>query len=238
MTGYSDYQPHGETLSFANDRLDDSVGLFSRALQVRRSLADVVRPCGDNLWLTCVIDDTWINVSDPEPSEPHWQVVERGSEVNHVPPAPEHTVRTVPELSENALLDVFGEALGTVTCPSDFFVTFEQLTPTAMMTRVVDESGIGPDGTVPVRIYEREVRCSTTRLDGVLWIDPPAAGSPFLPPVTFTVRFDGVLMTTISVHWSRWLDKGTGEHRALQSALDSLKGLGWRARGSSYRFAL
>ncbi len=67
----------------------------------------------------------------------------------------------------------------------------------------------------------------------------PAAGRlPHLPPVTFDISSEGILALTVSVNWSRWLDKDTAEHGLVQSALDSLLADDWHPRSSARSFRL
>jgi hypothetical protein len=103
---------------------------------------------------------------------------------------------------------------------------------------VADDHLIGADGTFSAVFYDQEVTFSTRKVDGMTWLDEPAEGVPFQSPVTYSVRFDGSPGAMVVVHWSRWLEKGTGEHEELQAAITSLIEAGWRPETTSYHFEL
>jgi hypothetical protein len=240
--GYSSYRPQGDTLSFTlsfNDYTSDS--LFSHALQVRQCLSEVVRPCGFNLWLRCVIEDAWITVREPKPSQPYWQIREQDSPapvIHHTPAGLPFVTRVLPRLTDDGLTEVFHEAVDTSSCGDGFLATFGQLAPTAILARVVDQNLVGPHGSLSIQVDDEALTLTTSNFDGGFWLAVPPGGPIYLPPVDFTVAFDSILTTNISVNWSRWLDRGTGEHRALETALRSMMKLGWQLDNQSYSFDL
>jgi hypothetical protein len=240
VAAYSTYRPHGETLNFMLDFEDPNPErLFSHAVNVCHCLAGVVRPSGFNLWLTCAIEETSVPVGEPEPSQPYWQVREQDSPtaVRHeIPAGLPFEVRTVPDLSDDALLGVFREAVSTATCDAGFVVTFEGLTPTVTLTHIADHEQIGADGLAPIVVYDQLFAQPTVAMNNSTWLDAPPNGAPYLPPITFTIGFDSILTASLSVHWSRWLDQGTGEHQALAGALTSMIKSGWRLHGESVVF--
>jgi hypothetical protein len=242
VASYSSYQPHGETLTLALDSDDVSPeSLFAHALTVHHCLARLMHPRGFAIWLTCAIDGTSITVTETEPSQPYWHVREQNypTTVTHeIPTGLNFTVRVVQDLSDDALKEVFREATHTTTCDDDLVTTFEQLVPTGVLTRIFDKDEVRSDGTVAVTIYDQELTHSTISVNDTVWLDTPPPGSTYLPPITYTVNLDGYLFANISVHWSRWLDRGTEEHRSLTAALRSMIKLGWQLRGESHVFDL
>ena len=244
VIGYTEYRPHGENLTFTRDFPADvasSEVLFADAVRVHDHLAGVVRPSGHDLWFTCAIDDTYINVADPEPSEQYWEVLQQYAQAPTVypPVGPPPTTKRFPALTGEALATTYRDALNTVRCPSGFFVMFEKIAPLGIRTRVVDPNDSALGDVFPVTLWEDSLSLTTSvEADGTKWLAPLPEKSPFLPPVTFTVQFEGILVLTLSVNWSRWTDKGTGEHGLVQAALDSLLADGWQPRSGAKHFTL
>lgn len=244
MSEFTGYEPQGESLTFTRPfpaEVDSSEVFFKDALRVRDHLAGVVRPSGFDLWFTCAIDGTFINVNDPEPSEPYWEVLRQDVPASTVfPPAgPPSTTRRLPELTDEALLATYRQALNVVTCPPGFFVMFERIAPTGLATRVVDAEGIAGRESISVKLWDDTLELATTAADdATTWLASPPETSPYLPPVTFSIQFEGILALTLSVNWSRWLEKGTGEHESVQSALESLLADQWRPQSKARHFTL
>ncbi|MFE3818796.1 hypothetical protein, partial [Nocardia tengchongensis] len=214
--------------SFPAD-IESSELLFADALRVRDHLANVVRPTGFDLWFTCAIDDTYINVDDPQPSDQYWEVLQTDTAV---PPGdgPHPAVVTrFPVLTDAALTGTYRQALNTITCPPGYFVMFESIAPLGTATRFLrtDESP-NPD-ILQVTLWDDTLNLPvTTEADGTTWLGSLPDAAPYLPPVTFRIWFDSILVLTLDVNWGRWLEAGSAEHALLQAALDALLADDWQ----------
>ncbi|XVV01534.1 hypothetical protein ACQPW3_29625 [Actinosynnema sp. CA-248983] len=244
MSEFTNYEPQGESLTFTRPFTSDpesSEVFFTDALRVRDHLAGVVRPSGIDLWFACAIDGTFISVDDPEPSEPYWELLRQDTPASTIypPSGPPATTRRLPELSDEALLTTYRQALNVVTCPPGFFVMFERIAPTGLVTRVVDTGEIAGRDAIPVKLWDDTLElATTTEGDGTTWLASPSETSPYLPPVTFNIHFESILALTLSVNWTRWLEKGTGEHELVQSALNALLADEWRPESRARHFTL
>ena len=244
MIGYTEYRPHGENLTFTRNFAADTESsevLFVDAIRVRDHLAGVVRPSGYDLWFTCAIDGTYINVDDPEPSERYWEILRQDvrASTDYPPSGPPTTTKRFPALTAEALTTTYRQALNTVTCPSGFFVMFKEIIPLGIATRVADTNESAEGDVFPVTLWEDTLALTTrTEDDGTTWLAPLPENSPYLPPVTFSLQFESILVLNLSVNWSRWTDKGTGEHALVQSALDSLLADHWQPHSSARCFTV
>jgi hypothetical protein len=244
VIGYTEYQPHGENLTFTRNfpaDTESSEVLFADAIRVHDHLSGVVRPSGHDLWFTCAIGGTYINVDDPEPSEQYWEILRQDAKAptDYPPVGPPTTTKRFPTLTSEALATTYRQALNTVACPSGFFVMFEKIAPLEIATRVVDTNESAGGGVFPVTLWGDTLALTTTiDSDGSTWLAPLPENSPFLPPVTFSIQFESILVLTLSVNWSRWLDKRTGEHELVQSALDSLLADDWQPQSSARNFTV
>jgi hypothetical protein len=240
VIGYTEYRPHGENLTFTRNFAADTASsevLFADAIRVLDHLSGVVRPSGYDLWFTCAIDGTYINVDDPEPSEQYWEILRQDAQVSAA--SPPTTTKRFPTLTREALAATYGEALNTVTCPSGFFVMFEKIAPLGLATRVVDTNESAEGDVFPVTLWEDTLALTTTTGSaGATWLAPLPEDAPYLPPVTFSLQFESILVLTLSINWSRWTDKGTGEHELVQSALDSLLADDWQPQSSARYFTV
>jgi hypothetical protein len=241
LESYSNFSTYNETLSFKLNGDYSSDEILIHAYQVYELLHKVIWPVGFNLWLTCAIEATWITVNDPEPADQYWQI--RGQEtsfpaIHDTPAGLPFKTRMLPQLARDSLLDVFHEALKNATCPDGFFVTFNQLAPTATFTRIVDDTHIKPDGSLQVTVYDKDLALHPSRVDDTFWLSSFPDSSIPLPPVDVKVTFDSVLIAHISVNWSRWGARGTGEHQELETALRSMTALGWQPGHRSHSFDL
>lgn len=236
--GFSDYQPHGESLTFTRTfpaDIDSSEVLFADALRARDHLAAVVRPTGFGVGFTCAIDETYINVDDPEPSERYWEILQEDTPVAGNEPRPS-VVKRFPALTDTALAATYQEALSTITCPPGFFVMFENISPLGLTTRLADTSVTPYTEVLPVTLWDDALNLTvTTDADETTWLAPLPEDSPYLPPVNFRIWYDSILVLTLDVNWGRWLLDGTGEHALLQSALDSLIADDWRPQAGGAR---
>lgn len=238
MTNFSDYQPHGESLTFTRTFLDDVASpeaLFADALRVCDHLANVVRPSGFDVWFTCVIEGTTIRVNEPEPSEQFWELLQQETPATVNEPVPS-VIKRYPALTDGALKEAYRQALDTVTCPPGFFVMFENITPLHVSTRLGYTSVSPNTQTLPVTLWDDTLNLPvSTDADGTAWLAPLPEHAAYLPPVTFRIWYDSVLILTLDVNWSRWLQEGSGEHALLQSALNSLVADDWRPQASGSR---
>ena len=165
-----------------------------------------------------------------QPSQLYWEILRHdlpaATEFGSLGP-PAGTIR-VDVLSEEVLCDIYRQALANATCPEGYFVACEQVRPHGFETRIVDVNESASDGKFPVRLRgDDRVLDTHTAADGATWLCVPSADFPVLPPVTFWIDFDMDPALAVSIHWSRWMEKGTGEHELLQSALDALVADGW-----------
>ncbi|MFD6353575.1 hypothetical protein [Nocardia tengchongensis] len=232
VIGFSEYRPHGESLTFTRGfpaDVESSEVLFADALRVRDHLANVVRPKGFDLWFTCAIDDTYINVDDPQPSDQYWEVLQTDTAVPQGDGPHPAVVTRFPVLTDAALTGTYRQALNTITCPPGYFVMFESIAPLETATRFLqtDESS-NPD-VLPVTLWDDTLHLPvTTEADGTTWLGPLPDAAPYLPPVTFRIWFDSILVLTLDVNWGRWLEAGSAEHALLQAALDALLADDWQ----------
>jgi len=244
VTGFTEYSPHGESLIFTRNFPADtgsSEVLFADAIRVRDHLAGVVRPTGYGLWFTCAIDGTYIDVDDPQPSERYWEILRQDAPVraDYPPGGAPTTMKRFPALTDDALTAAYRHALDAVTCPRGFFTMFKRIVPLGVETRVVDVNPSAEGDVFPVTLWEDTLGLRTrTEGDGTMWLAPVPEDVPYLPPVTFAIHYDGIPTLTLWVNWSRWLDKGTGQHELVQSALDSLLADDWRPETSARYFTL
>lgn len=242
VTAFSEYQPHGESLTFTRTfeaDVEHSEVLFADALRVREHLAGVVRPSGFGLSFTCAIEGTFINVNDPEPSAQYWEVLQGDTPSSTDNPRLDDVER-LPVMTDSALISTYRRALDTITCPPGYFVMFESIAPLGVATRLTETVGSSNPGVLPISFWDETVNLSTaTDTTGATWLEPLPEKLPYLPPVDFRIWFDSILVLTLDVNWSRWLQAGTGEHTRLQSALDSLIADDWKPpAGGARHFAV
>ncbi|MGY0503350.1 hypothetical protein ACWZHB_33105 [Nocardia sp. FBN12] len=235
MTAYTGYRPHGENLAFTLDFSDDiasSEQLFAHTIRALDHLSAVARPTRADLWLGCAFDGTWLETDDPEPSEAYWEVLERDvpAATAFPPVGPPATTKRVHEITGESMRTIYRQALSSATCPDGYFVMFKGIWPDGYETRIVDVDESAAGGQLPVTLWDRDLVLSTdSRTDGTTWLTPLSDDFPALPPVTFRIDYDIAPNLTLAVNWSRWMEKGTGEHELLQSAVSALIADGWKS---------
>lgn len=232
VIGFSEYRPHGESLTFTRSfpvDVESSEVLFADALRVRDHLANVLRPTGFDFWFTCAIEDTYINVDDPQPSDRYWEVLQADTTVPQGDGPHPAVVTRFPVLTDAALTSTYRQALNTITCPPGYFVMFESIAPLGTATRFIPTGESSSLDVLPVTLWDDTLNLSvTTEADGTTWLGPLPDTAPYLPPVTFRIWFDSILVLTLDVNWGRWLEAGSAEHALLQAALDSLVADDWQ----------
>ncbi len=233
VSDYTEYRPHGENLVFMREFADDissSEVFFAETVRALGYLGGVVRPTRADLRLSCAYNDTWVQTDEAHPSKRYWEILEHAvpetTEFGILGP-PAASVR-VDVLTDKVLCDVYRQALAGATCPEGYFVMFDQVWLGGFETRVVDVNESASGGKFPVTLWGDDLVLDTyTADDGATWLCVPPEDFPAYPPVTFGIDYDTVPLLTLAVHWSRWMEKGTGEHELLQSALDALIADGW-----------
>ncbi|MFD7841572.1 hypothetical protein ACFV4K_01350 [Nocardia sp. NPDC059764] len=232
VIGFSEYRPHGESLTFTRGfpaDVESSEVLFADALRVRDHLANVVRPTGFDLWFTCAIEDTYINVDDPQPSDQYWEVLRADATAPQGDDPQPAVVTRFPVLTDADLIGTYRQALDTITCPPGYFVMFESIAPLGATTRFVRTDESPSSDVLSVTLWDDTLNLPvTTEADGTTWLGPLPDAAPYLPPVTFRIWFDSILVLTLDVNWGRWLEAGSAEHALLQAALDALLADDWQ----------
>jgi len=233
VNDYTEYWPHGEKLVFRREfpeKISSSEELFAESVRALDILGGVVRPTRADVRLSCAYDDTWVLTDEVQPSDLSWEILR-----NDVPATtefcglgPPAATTRVDVLSAEALCDVYRQALASATCPEGYFVACDQVWPSGFETRIVDVNGYARDGKLSVMLWGDDLVLDTSiDGDGAMWLCVPSEDFPKLPPLTFWIDYYMDPALAVSVHWSRWMAKGTGEHELLQSALDALMADGW-----------